>query len=42
MFWVIFVSTMMIVIGWKALELAFHLLSGQYVIDERLRRYARR
>jgi hypothetical protein len=42
MFWVILVSTMMIVIGWKAMELALHLLSGQYEIDERLRLYSRR
>jgi hypothetical protein len=42
MFWVILVSTMMIAIGWRALALAIHLLSGQYEIHERLRLYARR
>jgi len=42
MFWVILVSLMMIVIGWRALALAIHLLGGQYEIDERMRLYARR
>jgi hypothetical protein len=42
MFWVILVSMMMIAIGWRALALAIHILSGQYEIDERLRTYARR
>jgi hypothetical protein len=42
MFWVILVSLMMIVIGWRALALAIHLLSGQYEIDERMRLFARR
>jgi hypothetical protein len=42
MFWVILVSMMMIAIGWRALALVIHLLSGQYEIDERLRLYARR
>jgi hypothetical protein len=42
MFWVMFVSLMMVLIGWRALALAIHLLSGQYEIDERLRRYAER
>jgi hypothetical protein len=42
MFWVILVSLIMILIGWRALALAIHLLSGQYEIDERLRIYAGR
>lgn len=42
MFWVILVSSMMVLIGCRALALAIHLLSGQYEIDERLRLYARR
>jgi hypothetical protein len=42
MLWVLLVSTMMVLIGWRSLVLAIHLLSGQYEVDERLRLYAGR
>ena len=42
MFWGIVGSTLMILIVWRAIALAIHLLSGQYEIDKRLRIYAGR
>jgi hypothetical protein len=42
MVWVLLVSAMMVLIGWRALALAVHLLSGQVEVDQRLRLYAKR
>jgi hypothetical protein len=42
MLWVILLSSIMVLIGWRALALAIHILSGQYEIDRRLRLYAGR
>ena len=42
MFWLLFVSSLMLLIGCRALALAIHFLSGQHEIDERLRLYAGR